>query len=75
MKSSSKDGEYECYSIDIEMPGKRGSQTLDELTFSLNYVSADVLQKAARDLIKYDENTREIEFDLGDSFFKYKLGS
>lgn len=68
-----KDGGYECYSIDIEIPDGRGSRPIAELTFSMDYVSAEALQKPARDLITYDEDNREITFDLGKTVFKYQI--
>lgn len=72
-RTEARDGGYECYSIDVEIPEGRGSRPIAELTFSLDHVSADALRKTARDLITYDEANREITFDLGKSVFKYQL--
>ena len=72
-KSKSEDGDYVCYGIDVEMPVHDGSETISELRFSLSYVSAEALLKSASDLITYNDDRREITYNLGNSVFKYRL--
>ena len=72
-KAGQEDTWYECYGIDIERPTKNGSMPVAELIFALDFVSDDVLDKTAPELITYDESSKEITFDLGKSKFKYQL--
>ena len=67
-----KDG-YKCYGIDIERPVDGGSQAIDELVFDLSFVADDCLEKQASELISYNEETRTIKFNLGNSIFEYQL--
>lgn len=71
--SHGDDEEYDCYGIDIERPTEDGSHVVSALDIDLKYVSKEALEKEARRLITYDENSRIIRFDLGNSIFEYQL--
>lgn len=67
------DNEYKCYGIDIEWLNINGVEVIAELVFDLKYVSQESIHKKAMELITFDEKTRKIKFDLGNSVFEYQL--
>lgn len=68
-----EDSNYQCYGIAIEKTTPNGSTPIAELTFSLDYVDSDILEKSASDIITYDIESKEITFNLGKAVFKYQL--
>lgn len=64
---------YSHYSIDIEQPQNGGSETLASLLIDLSLISEGALSKSASSLVRFDQNTNEVTFDLGKSVFKYKF--
>ena len=72
-KRGGKREEYTCYGIDIEMPIANGSRTIAELYFDTKYVSPDAWNKSASELISYNQQTKEVTFNLGRSVFKYQI--